>query len=1002
MQRKISVLALVILLLCTVSAAAATIHVPADRASIQLGINAAVNGDTVLVSPGTYAEHLDFFGKRIVVKSVKGADSTVITRVVDGLALVSFGNSEDSTAAFEGFTLTGLINSPACVYFNGTSPRVADNIIRGNSGTWSLLRCDYNSNPTLVRNSVFGNQAENIIYIYYGRPHIAQNVTYNNSTSSAIYLEYGPQVPGALIENNTIVGSTGYGILSNNARPLVRNNIIVRFANYGIYRSGTGYVPTLSHNDVFGNVAGQYYGIMPDFESISLDPLFCDSANADYSLKSTSPCVGAGEGGVNIGALGVGCGASIPGQPRVLNIQIAQTGDSLHLIDHSPVISWKYFDSQSLPHTKSEIEVGTNNEWSVTEMWQPPTIVGSDTSIQYAGLPLTDGSTYYVRVRVFNDTLWSDWLVAPFRMNSVPSVPTANRPVRDSVIRLDQVLLYVNNSSDGENDPIWYDFEIFNDPALTSLVGSQSGIAQGTTPTASSLFPVLPAGVRYWWHARAFDGYEYSGWSVADSFVTRSAVIHVPSEQPTIQNGINAAVNGDTVLVAPGVYREHIDFGSKWIAVKSVKGADSTTITAVVPGLALVTFRAGCDTGSVLSGFSLNGTSSPAIEAYSPATIQYNIVSGTGGISLQQADGAIVEHNTISHSNYYGVYSYSGNSSNRGTTIRDNVLVGQGTALYMRNYSSRGTTISDNVILENGTALDIYGARFVVRGNVIARNGNNNGTIYIWGSYGFIFEHNTVVENTSGIYFHDISPDPVDSVRNNIIAFNGGYGIHGRANRPVVRQNDVFGQPTDYYAVIPDPGSIAVNPLFCDTSRSDFHLSDNSPCVAAGEGGTDMGALGIGCVMPSPEQPSVLTIRIGSVGDSMHLVNHSPLFAWKYFDQQSRPHTKSEIEVGTDNDWTVAEMWRPSTMIGPDTSIQYAGSSLDDGMTYFVRVRVFNDTLWSPWSVALFHMNAVPSIPSQLFPTDGSIALTGRPTLVVMNASDVEGDTRHYDFPLCQ
>ena len=28
--------------------------------------------------------------------------------------------------------------------------------------------------------------------------------------------------------------------------------------------------------------------------------------------------------------------------------------------------------------------------------------------------------------------------------------------------------------------------------------------------------------------------------------------IHVPKDQPTIQDGINAANNGDTVLVAPG------------------------------------------------------------------------------------------------------------------------------------------------------------------------------------------------------------------------------------------------------------------------------------------------------------------------------------------------------------------------------------------------------------------------------------------------------------------
>jgi hypothetical protein len=40
--------------------------------------------------------------------------------------------------------------------------------------------------------------------------------------------------------------------------------------------------------------------------------------------------------------------------------------------------------------------------------------------------------------------------------------------------------------------------------------------------------------------------------AVAVNSATAGTVIHVPADQPTIQAGINAAVNGDTVLVAPG------------------------------------------------------------------------------------------------------------------------------------------------------------------------------------------------------------------------------------------------------------------------------------------------------------------------------------------------------------------------------------------------------------------------------------------------------------------
>jgi pectin methylesterase-like acyl-CoA thioesterase len=39
--------------------------------------------------------------------------------------------------------------------------------------------------------------------------------------------------------------------------------------------------------------------------------------------------------------------------------------------------------------------------------------------------------------------------------------------------------------------------------------------------------------------------------------------LSVPSEFPTIQSAIDAAVNGGTVLVAPGIYMEKINFMGK-------------------------------------------------------------------------------------------------------------------------------------------------------------------------------------------------------------------------------------------------------------------------------------------------------------------------------------------------------------------------------------------------------------------------------------------------------
>jgi hypothetical protein len=95
-----------------------TIHVPADYTTIQAAINAANNGDIVLVAEGTYYENINFLGKAITVAShyyLNGKEKHIRKTIINGSqpvdpdygSVVSFASGEDTNSVLCGFTITG-------------------------------------------------------------------------------------------------------------------------------------------------------------------------------------------------------------------------------------------------------------------------------------------------------------------------------------------------------------------------------------------------------------------------------------------------------------------------------------------------------------------------------------------------------------------------------------------------------------------------------------------------------------------------------------------------------------------------------------------------------------------------------------------------------------------------------------------------------------------------------------------------------------------------------
>jgi pectin methylesterase-like acyl-CoA thioesterase len=107
--------------------------VPSNYSTIQSAINAASNGETIIVSAGTYYENINFNGKNIVVQ---GVDKT--TTIIDGGqngSVVMFNNNEQSTAVLNGFTLingSGYEQYAGYKYGGGIFCRLYCRIIRWN------------------------------------------------------------------------------------------------------------------------------------------------------------------------------------------------------------------------------------------------------------------------------------------------------------------------------------------------------------------------------------------------------------------------------------------------------------------------------------------------------------------------------------------------------------------------------------------------------------------------------------------------------------------------------------------------------------------------------------------------------------------------------------------------------------------------------------------------------------------------------------------------------
>ncbi|MFH2000275.1 MAG: right-handed parallel beta-helix repeat-containing protein [Planctomycetota bacterium] len=260
------------------------IHVPADRPSIQDGINVAFNGDTILVAPGTYVENIDFLGKAITLKSSHGAEWTTIDGgspyPADYSSVVKFISGEGKQTVLDGFTITNGTGVPydkssssstygyrgGGIRCKATSPTIINNVISGNKAQvgggiyCSELSCAfiahntisgneselgggfacYESSPVLLNNEITENIADEsgggIYCVWLCAPIIKSNVITGNLSGltglevsgGGIFLKWGFHSVATILNNVIMsnISGVGGGIASYKSSQLVVNNII--------------------------------------------------------------------------------------------------------------------------------------------------------------------------------------------------------------------------------------------------------------------------------------------------------------------------------------------------------------------------------------------------------------------------------------------------------------------------------------------------------------------------------------------------------------------------------------------------------------------------------------------------------------------------------------------------------------------------------------------------------------------------------------------------------
>jgi len=852
------ILTLVAALCC--GAMAAEYHVKQDGSgdftSIQPAMNAAIDGDVIIVHPETYYENVRFEGKSIVLRSTEPKDWDIVeATIIDGHEngyVVYFNGEEDETCLLSGFTITnGAPTGPNSDYAGGgirgygesdstpslypeTDASITNCIITRNDGVGIHIVNGVVANCIVTKNSHVGILACDGIIV------------------NCLVTDSGPTYACGIgscsgtITNCTITGNSfGYESVGLRFCEGIITNCIVWGNNPGIggeviYSSTPSYclIEDWTGEGV-GNIAGA--------------PLFADPGKGDYRLLPASPCIDAGNN--HLAAI---FDSDLDGLPRVV-WGVVDIG--AYEYQHAPrcVVSVQtdhdlYFEND---HLEFSVEAVNYGEGLLVDV--------------YAAVEIPGGQLFFLP-SVSTD--WSAWA------NGVNLAPGTS----------------------------WVPF----DPFAVDFTGSEP---DGTYVFYGALLPSGSTDISDMVSDLAMRTIEYAKTRKTVFDVDLDGT----GDFTSIQRAIDELRDGDTIIVHEGIYYENIQFGGKNIELTSsdpldpqvvdatvIDGSENQSPTVLLSGtedetcrLAGFTITGGTGTNPSQAGGICGNT---AFYPFPTASIEHCVVtenvSGTYAGAIARCDG-VIRGCSVSFNSWtsgWGTSSLGRGVSDCNGEIEDCTISNVATGLYGCSALITGCVILGcQVDYDYGTGLrdcdgDIVDCTisgwgnglFECDGEVVGCTVLDNAYIGIVECSGNISQC-TVRGNGGGLLDCPgiISDCAVTgnsygfsgcegTILNCLVAGNTGCGMAGCngtiANCTVVGNDDgglgicrgtvvnciVWGNSYSYYGnVNPQTkpfyccidgwehggdGNITDDPLFVPGPLGEYYLHPSSPCVDAGWG----------------------------------------------------------------------------------------------------------------------------------------------------------------------